>query len=123
MLHKKVRTEYWGYSKNENLSNEEIVDEKYVGIRPAPGYPAQPDHTEKLTIFDMLNVEKNCGIVLTENLAMYPTASVSGLYFANPNAKYFSIGKISKDQVEDYANRKGMEFKKMEKWLKPNLNY
>ena len=123
MLHKKIRTDYWGYSKDENLSKKEIADEKYIGIRPAPGYPAQPDHTEKLTIFEMLDVEKNCGITLTENLSMYPAASVSGLCFANSKAKYFSIGKISKDQVEDYALRKKMDLEKIEKWLKPNLNY
>ena len=123
MLHKKIRTEYWGYANNESLSNEELVNEKYVGIRPAPGYPAQPDHTEKLTIFKVLEVEKNCGITLTENLAMYPTAAVSGLYFGNSNAKYFSVGKILKDQVEDYAKRKRMDLNETEKWLKPNLNY
>jgi 5-methyltetrahydrofolate--homocysteine methyltransferase len=123
MLHEKIRTDYWGYSQNENLSKEEIINEKYIGIRPAPGYPAQPDHTEKLTIFEMLNVEKNCEIKLTENLSMYPAASVSGLCFANSKAKYFSIGKISKDQVEDYALRKEVDIEVIEKWLKPNLNY
>ncbi|MDA3860608.1 MAG: methionine synthase [Melioribacteraceae bacterium] len=123
LLHKKIRTELWGYSPDETLSNVEVLEEKYNGIRPAPGYPAQPDHTEKLTIFELLDVEKNCGIQLTENLAMYPTASVSGLYFANPEAKYFSVGKISIDQVEDYAYRKGLSLEETEKWLGPNLNY
>ena len=123
LLHQKIRTEYWGYTNEEDLSNKEIISEKYIGIRPAPGYPAQPDHTEKLTIFKLLDVEKNAGIELTENLAMYPTASVSGLYFASQEAKYFSVGKISKEQVEDYASRKGLSFEETEKWLKPNLNY
>ena len=123
LLHKKVREEIWGYSKNENLSNLEIISEKYIGIRPAPGYPAQPDHTEKLTIFELLEVEKNCGIKLTETLAMYPAASVSGLYFANQNSKYFGVGKISKDQVEDYALRKNMSVEEIEKWLNSNINY
>lgn len=123
LLHKKVRTEIWGYAKNENITTEELIKEKYIGIRPAPGYPAQPDHTEKLTIFEILDVEKNTGIFLTENLAMFPASSVSGLYFANSEAKYFSIGKISKDQVEDYALRKQMSVKIVEKWLNSNLNY
>ncbi|MCF6268664.1 MAG: methionine synthase [Melioribacteraceae bacterium] len=123
LLHQKVRREYWGYSSDEKLSSKEIISEKYIGIRPAPGYPAQPDHTEKLTIFELLDVENNCGIKLTENLSMYPAASVSGLYFGNREAKYFSVGKISKDQVEDYAIRKNQSIEKTEKWLKPNLNY
>jgi len=123
LLHQKIRTEYWGYATEEGLSNKEIIGEKYVGIRPAPGYPAQPDHTEKLTIFELLDVEINSGITLTENLSMYPAASVSGLYFANTEAKYFSVGKISKDQVEEYAARKNQSFEETEKWLKPNLNY
>ncbi len=123
VLHHKVRTDYWGYSSDENLTNSDIIKEKYVGIRPAPGYPAQPDHTEKLTIFKLLEVEKNCEINLTETLAMYPAASVSGLYFANPDSKYFAVGKISKDQVEDYAMRKGMSVEEIEKWLNSNLNY
>jgi 5-methyltetrahydrofolate--homocysteine methyltransferase len=122
-LHEKVRKEFWGYSKDENLSNEELIKEKYKGIRPAPGYPAQPDHTEKITIFELLSVEKNTGITLTESLAMYPTASVSGLYFAHPEAKYFNVGKISKDQVLDYHTRKGMSIIETERWLRPILNY
>jgi 5-methyltetrahydrofolate--homocysteine methyltransferase len=123
LLHKKVRKEFWGYSAKENFSNDEIINEKYTGIRPAPGYPAQPDHTEKLKIWELLDVEKNTGIKLTESLAMYPAASVCGLYFANPNSKYFTIGKIGKDQVENYAKRKGISLKEAEKWLRPVLNY
>lgn len=122
-LHQKVRRELWGYSSNENYSNEELIKEKYDGIRPAPGYPAQPDHTEKKTIFKLLNATENTGISLTENLAMYPASSVCGLYFAHPDSRYFTIGKISKDQVEDYASRKGISVEEAEKWLKPNLNY
>ncbi len=123
LLHKKLRTEYWGYSKNENLTNEDLIKEKYIGIRPAPGYPAQPDHTEKKILFDILDVEKNTGISLTESYAMYPTASVSGFYFANSSAKYFNVGKIGKDQVEDYAERKDMSLEEIEKWLAPVLGY
>lgn len=122
-LHEKVRKEFWGYDVDENLSSEELVKEKYRGIRPAPGYPAQPDHTEKKIIFDLLQAERNTGIQLTESLAMYPTAAVSGLYFAHPQAKYFNVGKISKDQVLDYHRRKGMSIEEIEKWLRPNLNY
>ena len=123
LLHKKVRTEYWGYAKDEKLSNDEIIHEKYQGIRPAPGYPAQPDHTEKITIWKLLDVEKNTGIKLTESLAMYPTAAVSGLYFAHPDAKYFGLGKIQKDQVEEYAKRKGMKTEDVERWLGTVLGY
>ena len=122
-LHEKVRKEFWGYAQDENLSSEELVKEKYRGIRPAPGYPAQPDHTEKKIIFDLLQAEKNTGIQLTESLAMYPTAAVSGLYFAHSDAKYFNVGKISKDQVLDYHKRKGMSIEEVEKWLRPILNY
>jgi len=123
LLHEKVRKDFWGYSKDENFTNEELVKEKYVGIRPAPGYPSQPDHTEKRLIFNLLDVEQNTGIELTENFAMYPTASVCGLYFANPSAKYFNLGKINKDQVIDYHRRKGMSVDEIEKWLSPILNY
>ncbi len=123
LMHKKVRTEIWGYAKNENLSNEEIIKEEYQGIRPAPGYPAQPDHTEKITLWKLLDVEKNTGIKLTESLAMYPTASVSGLYFAHPDAHYFSVGKIEKDQIEDYSKRKKMKVEEVEKWLGGILAY
>ncbi len=122
-LHKLVRKEYWGYSADEKYSNEELIKEKYVGIRPAPGYPAQPDHTEKPIIFSLLDVEKNAGIKLTESMAMYPAASVSGLYFSHPEAKYFSLGKIEKDQVLDYHRRKGISAEEIEKWLSPILNY
>jgi 5-methyltetrahydrofolate--homocysteine methyltransferase len=122
-LHELVRKEYWGYASDEKLSNEELIREKYIGIRPAPGYPAQPDHTEKPIIFSLLEAEKNTGINLTESMAMYPAASVSGLYFSHPEAKYFTVGKISKDQVLDYHRRKGMSVEEIEKWLSPILNY
>jgi len=122
-LHLQVRKRYWGYSPDEHFTNDELIQEKYRGIRPAPGYPAQPDHTEKETIWQILQVEKNANIHLTENMAMYPTASVSGLYFAHPQAHYFSIGKINKDQVEDYAQRKGKSIEEMERWLSPILGY
>ncbi len=122
-LHELVRKNYWGYTSGEKLSNDDLIKEKYQGIRPAPGYPAQPDHTEKTLIFDMLDVEKNTSIRLTENLAMYPAASVSGLFFAHPEAKYFNVGKIGKDQVLDYHKRKGMSLDEVERWLGPVLNY
>ena len=120
-LHKKVRTEIWGYSSDEHLENEDLISEKYVGIRPAPGYPACPDHLEKTTIWDLLKVKENIGLELTESLAMFPTASVSGYYFANPKAKYFGVGKISEDQLKDYAERKNVELEFAKKWLSPNL--
>ncbi|MFA7229504.1 MAG: vitamin B12 dependent-methionine synthase activation domain-containing protein, partial [Melioribacteraceae bacterium] len=123
LLHQKVRREYWGYESGENLSNEDLIAEKYNGIRPAPGYPAQPDHTEKLTIWKLLDTEKNASITLTESLAMYPAASVCGLYFAHPESKYFTVGKIGKDQVDDYRKRKGISLKEAERWLRPILNY
>jgi 5-methyltetrahydrofolate--homocysteine methyltransferase len=123
MLHKKVRTEYWGYQKSENLTNEQLIKEEYAGIRPAPGYPACPDHTEKYKLFQLLGGEKTTGITLTESLAMYPASSVSGWYFANPESKYFGVGKISKDQVQDYATRKNMEITEIERWLRPVLDY
>lgn len=123
LLHKKVRRELWGYAKNENLSNEDLIKEEYRGIRPAPGYPAQPDHTEKRTIWKLLEVEKNTGITLTDSLAMVPTAAVSGLYFANANSQYFGIGKITKEQVDDYAQRKGISIQEAERWLGPVLAY
>lgn len=122
-LHELVRKEYWGYSENENYSNEELIKENYVGIRPAPGYPAQPDHTEKPIIFSLLDAENNSGIKLTESMAMYPAASVCGLYFSHPQAKYFNVGKIEKDQVLDYHRRKGMNLIEIERWLSPILNY
>ncbi|QIY91244.1 methionine synthase [Chryseobacterium gallinarum] len=120
-LHKKVRTEYWGYANQENLSNEELIAEKYKGIRPAPGYPACPDHLEKKTIWDLLKVEKNTGVFLTESLAMFPTASVSGYYFGSPHAKYFGLGKITEDQLKDYADRRNCSIQEAKKWLSPNL--
>jgi 5-methyltetrahydrofolate--homocysteine methyltransferase len=122
-MHERVRKEYWGYAADETLSNEDLISEKYRGIRPAPGYPACPDHTEKPTIWKVLDVEKNTGITLTESNAMYPTASVSGYYFASPEAKYFGVGKIAKDQVENLAKLKGFSFEEMERWLGPNLGY
>lgn len=120
-LHKKVRTEYWGYANQENLTNEELIAEKYKGIRPAPGYPACPDHLEKHTIWDLLKVEENIGVYLTESLAMFPTASVSGYYFGSPHAKYFGLGKIAEDQLKDYSIRKGISLQEARKWLSPNL--
>jgi len=122
-LHEKVRKEFWGYAKDESLSNEQLIAEKYTGIRPAPGYPACPDHTEKRTLFEILEAERVAGIRLTESCAMYPASSVSGYYFSHPDSKYFGLGKIGKDQVEDYAERKGMKVEEVEKWLAPNLNY
>ncbi len=121
-LHREARKE-WGYGKDENLSNEQLIREEYRGIRPAPGYPASPDHTEKQILFDLLEAEKHTGITLTETYAMFPAASVSGLYFAHPLAKYFGVGKINRDQVEDYAARKQMEVSVIERWLSPNLIY
>jgi 5-methyltetrahydrofolate--homocysteine methyltransferase len=123
LMHKKVRTELWGYSKDETFSTEELIKEEYAGIRPAPGYPAQPDHTEKPLLFKLLDVEKNTGIILTESMAMFPTAAVSGFYFAYPQSHYFGIGKIAKDQVQDYALRKGITLQEAERWLGPNLSY
>jgi 5-methyltetrahydrofolate--homocysteine methyltransferase len=120
-LHKKVRTEYWGYANQENLSNEDLIAEKYKGIRPAPGYPACPDHLEKHAIWDLLNVEEEIGVYLTESLAMFPTAAVSGYYFGSPHAKYFGLGKISEDQLKEYAVRKGISLQEARKWLNPNL--
>ncbi|WP_241282995.1 methionine synthase [Chryseobacterium timonianum] len=120
-LHKKVRTEYWGYAVQEELSNEELIAEKYKGIRPAPGYPACPDHLEKKTIWDLLKVEENTGVFLTESLAMFPTASVSGYYFGSPHAKYFGLGKITEDQLKDYADRRSCSIQEAKKWLSPNL--
>jgi len=120
-LHLKTRKEYWGYDQNESLSNEELIKEKYVGIRPAPGYPACPDHTEKYKLFDLLKVTQNIGIELTESLAMYPASSVCGWYFAHPQSQYYGVGKIQQDQFEDYARRKGMTKEVAEKWLSPVL--
>jgi len=121
-LHKRVRDE-WGYGRAEGLSIDELIHEKYRGIRPAAGYPACPDHTEKGTLWRLLNVEANTGMLITESFAMWPGSSVSGLYFAHPQAKYFTLGKIGRDQVADYAERKGMSVAEVERWLGPNLNY
>ncbi|HMH24127.1 MAG TPA: methionine synthase [Puia sp.] len=123
LLHAKVRTEYWGYVSQEHLSNEQLIQEEYQGIRPAPGYPACPDHTEKYKLFSLLDATKQAGIILTESLAMYPASSVSGWYFAHPESKYFGVGKIEKDQVEDYTRRKGMPLEEIERWLRPVLEY
>jgi 5-methyltetrahydrofolate--homocysteine methyltransferase len=123
LMHEKVRKEFWGYAKGEALSVESIIKEQYEGIRPAPGYPACPDHTEKRTIFDLLQAEKEAGIILTESFAMHPASSVSGYYFSHPQSKYFGLGKIEKDQVADYAKRKGRPVPEIEKWLAPNLSY
>ncbi|REE83134.1 5-methyltetrahydrofolate--homocysteine methyltransferase [Lutibacter oceani] len=120
-LHKKVRTEYWGYGSDEVLSNQELIKEAYKGIRPAPGYPACPDHTEKWTIWDLLSVKETIGVELTDSLAMWPAASVSGYYFANENSKYFGVGKITEEQVKDFAARKNMDIETAKKWLNPNL--
>jgi len=122
-MHELVRKEYWGYAKGEHLGTDELIKEEYQGIRPAPGYPACPDHTEKTTLFELLKAEENAKMHLTESLAMTPAASVSGFYFAHPQARYFGLGKISKDQVEDYAVRKNMDIETVERWLGPNLNY
>ena len=122
-MHARVRREFWAYAPNEALSNEEMILEKYQGIRPAPGYPAQPDHTEKKTLFELLDAEATAGVKLTESYAMWPGSSVSGLYFANPESYYFGVGKIERDQVEDYAVRKDMTVAEVERWLAPILNY
>ena len=122
-LHEKIRKEYWGYASNEKLKNEELISESYKGIRPAPGYPSCPDHTEKELLWKILNVEKNTRITLTESFAMYPTASVSGWYFSYPDSRYFGLGKINRDQVKNYAKRKDQDLKTTEKWLAPNLGY
>ncbi|MDZ7604042.1 MAG: vitamin B12 dependent-methionine synthase activation domain-containing protein [Cyclobacteriaceae bacterium] len=122
-VHERVRKDYWGYSRQENLTSEALISEEYSGIRPAPGYPACPDHLEKRKLFELLEAEKETGVFLTESYAMYPAASVSGWYFANKDARYFGLGKIQKDQVEDYARRKQMPVEEIERWLSPNLAY
>jgi 5-methyltetrahydrofolate--homocysteine methyltransferase len=122
-LHERVRRELWGYAPNEALDNTALIREQYQGIRPAPGYPACPDHTEKATLFELLDATNRVGITLTESFAMLPTAAVSGWYFSHPHAAYFGLGRIEKDQVEDYARRKGMDLRETERWLAPNLNY
>lgn len=122
-MHQRVRTEFWGYASDEKLDNEQLIAEDYVGIRPAPGYPAQPDHTEKQTLFELLEATSAVDISLTESFAMWPGAAVSGLYFSHPESQYFGVGKIARDQVEDYAKRKGMSVAECEKWLAPILSY
>jgi 5-methyltetrahydrofolate--homocysteine methyltransferase len=122
LLHEKARRD-WGFGQDERLTNEELIDEKYRGIRPAPGYPSQPDHTEKRIVFDLLNAEENTGLKLTESYAMWPAASVCGLYFAHPQARYFAVDRISREQALDYARRKNMPLAEIERWLAPNLSY
>ena len=121
-LHAQARRD-WGYGSTEKLSSEDLIEEKYRGIRPAHGYPAQPDHTEKRTLFQLLDAERATGIRLTESFAMHPAASVSGLYFAHPSARYFAVDRLTRDQVEDYARRKKMSVADVERWLSPNLGY
>jgi 5-methyltetrahydrofolate--homocysteine methyltransferase len=122
-MHQRVRKEFWGYASEETLSNEDLISEDYAGIRPAPGYPAQPDHTEKATLFTLLDATKNTGVELTESYAMWPGSSVSGIYIAHPQSYYFGVAKVERDQVEDYAARKGMAIEEVERWLGPVLNY
>jgi 5-methyltetrahydrofolate--homocysteine methyltransferase len=122
-LHERVRKEFWGYARDENLANDSLIREEYAGIRPAPGYPACPDHTEKELLFKLIDATRNAGVKLTESYAMWPAAAVSGFYFAHPDSRYFAVGKIGKDQVEDYARRKAMDIRVVERWLSPNLGY
>jgi 5-methyltetrahydrofolate--homocysteine methyltransferase len=122
-MHQKVRTELWGYAPDEALDSEALIREEYVGIRPAPGYPACPDHTEKGGLFELLDASARCGVTLTENFAMAPAAAVSGWYFSHPASRYFGLGKIDRDQVADYADRKGWTRAEAERWLAPNLGY
>jgi 5-methyltetrahydrofolate--homocysteine methyltransferase len=122
-MHQRVRKEFWAYAADETLGSNDLIGEQYRGIRPAPGYPAQPDHTEKATLFRLLDVERAIGIKLTESFAMWPGASVSGLYLSHPESYYFGVGKIERDQVEDYAARKELSCDEMERWLAPILNY
>ena len=121
-LHVKTRKEFWGYAQDEQLDNVALIQENYVGIRPAPGYPACPDHTEKYTLFNLLNAEQHTGISLTESLAMYPASSVCGWYFAHPQSQYFGLGKIQQDQVVDYAKRKNQSLEYITKWLQPVID-
>lgn len=122
-LHEDVRKDMWGYAPDENLTPAELLNVKYQGIRPAPGYPSQPDHTEKTTMWNLMNIKQECGIELTESLAMGPASSVCGQYFANKHSHYFAVEEICKDQVESYAQRKGTGKKEIEKWLAPILSY
>jgi 5-methyltetrahydrofolate--homocysteine methyltransferase len=123
LLHERIRKEFWGYASDEKLDNEELIKEKYRGVRPAPGYPACPDHSEKQVIFDLLSVPEATGMYLTESFAMYPAASICGYYFAHPESKYFGVGKLGKDQILDYARRKGVDPSVIEKWLATSLGY
>jgi 5-methyltetrahydrofolate--homocysteine methyltransferase len=123
VMHVMVRKELWGYSPDENLSIDDLLKVRYDGIRPAPGYPSQPEHTEKQTMWDLMKVQEEIGVELTDSMAMLPAASVSGLYFAHPKSQYFAVGQICKDQVDDYAVRKGMQQEDCEKWLRPILSY
>ena len=122
-MHERVRKEFWGYAPAEDLSNQGLIKEEYLGIRPAPGYPACPDHTEKGTLWELIKPDENAGMTLTESFAMLPTASVSGLYFAHPEARYFGTGKLGRDQLEDYSRRKGMQLSDAERWLASVLGY
>jgi 5-methyltetrahydrofolate--homocysteine methyltransferase len=122
-MHQRVRREFWAYESGPEETPDELLQEAYRGIRPAPGYPSQPDHTEKVTLFDLLEAEKKVGVKLTESYAMWPGSSVSGLYLAHPEASYFGVAKIERDQVEDYAKRKAMSVEETERWLAPILNY
>ncbi|MGQ5327804.1 vitamin B12 dependent-methionine synthase activation domain-containing protein, partial [Xanthomonas arboricola] len=122
-LHQRVRTEFWGYVEDETLDNEALIAERYRGIRPAPGYPACPEHSEKRTLFDLLDAERHTTITLTESFAMLPTAAVSGYYFSHPKSQYFVVGRLGKEQVADYARRKGITVALAERWLASNLDY
>jgi 5-methyltetrahydrofolate--homocysteine methyltransferase len=122
-MHQRVRSEFWGYAPGESLTPDDLILEKYRGIRPAPGYPAQPDHSEKTTLFRLLNAKQRIGVELTEGYSMWPGSSVSGLYFSHPDARYFGVAKVERDQVEDYARRKGMAVREVERWLGSVLNY
>jgi 5-methyltetrahydrofolate--homocysteine methyltransferase len=122
-LHERVRTEFWGYAAGEDLDNEALIAEKYAGVRPAPGYPSCPEHTEKRTLWELLDVQANTGIELTDSMAMWPGAAVSGWYFSHPQSQYFVIGRLGRDQVADYAARKGWTVAEAERWLAPNLGY
>jgi 5-methyltetrahydrofolate--homocysteine methyltransferase len=122
-MHLAVRRDYWGYAEDEDHDNHALIEEAYQGIRPAPGYPACPDHTEKAKLFELLNVTEHTTIELTENFAMYPTAAVSGWYFSHPASQYFNVGKIDQDQLEDYARRKGLKLEVAERWLAAHLNH
>ena len=122
-LHQRVRKEFWGYAADESLDSHALIDEGYRGIRPAPGYPACPEHSEKTTLFRLLDAERNTGLQLTESFAMTPTAAVSGYYFSHPGSQYFVVGRVSRDQVEDYAKRKGVSLAQAERWLASNLDY